>query len=30
MDDGKYRNRSRVQGLTFKVKDKEGIKDPKL
>jgi hypothetical protein len=25
----KYRNRSQVQGSTFKVKDKEGIKDLK-
>ena len=24
-----FRNRSRVQGSTFRVKDKEGIKDPK-
>jgi hypothetical protein len=26
----KIRNRSQVQGSTFRVKDKEGIKDPKF
>jgi len=25
-----FRNRSQVQGSTFRVKDKEGIKDPKF